>query len=241
MTKKSQKKESIVEAKNLGKIYQEGRLSTLALQNVSFSLLPGTFNVLLGPSGAGKTTLLNLLGGMDHASSGSLTVFGKEIVGLSESALYEYRRDKVGLVFQFYNLIPNLNALENVELVTELSPSGENPERALEMVGLLHRKKNYPRQLSGGEQQRVCIARAIAKNPALLLCDEPTGALDFQTGKEILSLLEELAHDENKTVIIATHNASIAKAADTVLELRDGRLVKITANEAPMDLEELYW
>ena len=230
----------IVKVEGLGKTYKQGNLSTLALLEVSFSLFPGTLNVIIGPSGAGKTTLLNLLGGMDKASAGSISVLGKEIVDLSERDLYEFRRDKVGLVFQFYNLIPNLNAKENIELVTELK-SGMSAEQALTLVGLEKRMQNFPSQLSGGEQQRVCIARAIAKDPVFLLCDEPTGALDYETGKGILALLEEMAHEENKTVVLATHNSVIAKAADYVFELRDGRLLKATHNPRPIDLEELVW
>lgn len=235
------KKDPVIKVVGLAKVYREAKVSTLALQNVSFSLQPGSFTVITGPSGAGKTTLLNLLGGMDEASAGSIKIQGREIVGLPEKDLYGYRREKVGLVFQFYNLMPSLTALENVELVTDLKDGGGNALEALRLVGLEKRQKNLPKQLSGGEQQRVCIARAIAKEPTFLLCDEPTGALDYETGKGILELLVEMAHDEGKTVVIVTHNSVLTKAADHVIELRDGHIIKDYENKNPASVEELYW
>lgn len=235
------KKVPLLEVKNLSKSYREGKRSTRALEDVSFRIFPGTLNVVIGPSGAGKTTLLNLLGGMDYPDEGSILIDGEEIVGKSEKELYSYRRDKIGFVFQFYNLMPNLTALENVSLVTDLKSDSKDPKVALASVGLMERQKNYPKQLSGGEQQRVCIARAIAKNPTLLLADEPTGALDYATGKEILGLLEEMAHEEGKTVILVTHNTALTRFGDHLIELKDGKIVADKQNGKPTALEDIVW
>ena len=235
------KKFATLEVSGLSKSYKEGKTLTPALVEASFRIFPGTLNILIGPSGAGKTTLLNILGGMDNADAGSVEVDGKQIIGLSEKELSAYRRDKVGFVFQSYNLMPNLTALENVGLATDLKEDSTDPSLALEMVGLSHRKKNLPKHLSGGEQQRVCIARAIAKNPAILLCDEPTGALDYETGKEILGLLEEMAHTQGKTILIATHNSALARFGDHLLEIKDGRIVKDQQNGKPRKLKDIVW
>lgn len=235
------KKFATLEVNGLSKSYKEGKTLTPALNEVSFRIFPGTLNILIGPSGAGKTTLLNILGGMDGADQGSVEVDGKQIIGLSEKELSAYRRDKVGFVFQSYNLMPNLTAIENVGLATDLKEDSIDPGLALEMVGLSARKKNLPKHLSGGEQQRVCLARAIAKNPAILLCDEPTGALDYETGKEILGLLEEMAHSEGKTILIATHNSALARFGDHLLEIKDGRIVNDRQNGKPRKLKDIVW
>ena len=207
--------------KNLVKEYGTDNNKVIANDNISFEIDEGEFVVILGPSGAGKSTLLNIIGGMDSATSGSINVFGKEIVGLNDKELTKYRREDIGFVFQFYNLIPNLTVLENVELAGQIVKQSKPAEDILKQVGLEHRMNNFPSQISGGEQQRVAIARAIAKNPQLLLCDEPTGALDYKTGKNILNILKEYCKNEKRTVIIITHNSSIAQAADKVIEIYD--------------------
>lgn len=232
---------ALIDAKNVSKIYDVQGLKTYALNNISFSINEGEFVVIVGPSGAGKTTLLNLLGGMDNLSSGDLKVGEKQLFGMSKKDLTKYRRDDVGFVFQFYNLMPNLTALENVELAVELCKDAFSPQELLEKVGLEDRNNNFPAQLSGGEQQRVSIARAIAKNPRLLLCDEPTGALDYLTGKNILQLLHDMSRSEHKTVLIVTHNAALKEMADHVIYIKNGEIAKEEYNSTPKDIKEIEW
>ena len=227
--------------KNLVKEYGTDNNKVIANDNISFEIDEGEFVVILGPSGAGKSTLLNIIGGMDSATSGSINVFGKEIVGLNDKELTKYRREDIGFVFQFYNLIPNLTVLENVELAEQIVKQSKPAEDILKQVGLEHRMNNFPSQISGGEQQRVAIARAIAKNPQLLLCDEPTGALDYKTGKNILNILKEYCKNEKRTVIIITHNSSIAQAADKVIEIYDAKVKKIFVNQSPKNIDEIEW
>ena len=227
--------------KNLVKEYGIDNNKVIANDNISFEIDEGEFVVILGPSGAGKSTLLNIIGGMDSATSGSINVFGKEIVGLNDKELTKYRREDIGFVFQFYNLIPNLTVLENVELAGQIVKQSKPAEDILKQVGLEHRMNNFPSQISGGEQQRVAIARAIAKNPQLLLCDEPTGALDYKTGKNILNILKEYCKNEKRTVIIITHNSSIAQAADKVIEIYDAKVKKVFVNQSPKNIDEIEW
>ena len=227
--------------KNLVKEYGTDNNKVIANDNISFEIDEGEFVVILGPSGAGKSTLLNIIGGMDSATSGSINVFGKEIVGLNDKELTKYRREDIGFVFQFYNLIPNLTVLENVELAGQIVKHSKPAEDILKQVGLEHRMNNFPSQISGGEQQRVAIARAIAKNPQLLLCDEPTGALDYKTGKNILNILKEYCKNEKRTVIIITHNSSIAQAADKVIEIYDAKVKKVFVNQSPKNIDEIEW
>ena len=227
--------------KDVSKVYGEDSNKVIANDAISFDINEGEFVVILGPSGAGKSTLLNIIGGMDNASEGSINVFGKEIVGLSEDELTKYRREDIGFVFQFYNLIPNLTILENVELAEQIVKQPKDAIEILKLVGLQNRLDNFPSQISGGEQQRVAIARAIAKNPKLLLCDEPTGALDYKTGKNILNILKNYSVDEKKTVIIITHNSSIAQAADKVIEIYDAKVKKVTQNTNPKSIDEIEW
>lgn len=228
-------------ADKLSKTYNSNGVETKALKEASFSIDEGSFTVILGPSGAGKTTLLNLLGGMDQISSGSLIVGDTKLVGLNKKELTLYRRNKVGFVFQFYNLMPNLTALENVELAVEICSNHLDPFNVIKSVGLEERANNFPSQLSGGEQQRVSIARAIAKNPELLLCDEPTGALDSNTGKNILKLLHDFCKNEKKTIIIVTHNAAIKEIADQVIYIKNGSIDKIELNASPASIESVNW
>ena len=227
--------------KNLVKEYGTDSNKVIANDNISFEIDEGEFVVILGPSGAGKSTLLNIIGGMDSTTSGSINVFGKEIVGLNDKELTKYRREDIGFVFQFYNLIPNLTVLENVELAGQIVKQSKPAEDILKQVGLEHRMNNFPSQISGGEQQRVAIARAIAKNPQLLLCDEPTGALDYKTGKNILNILKEYCKNEKRTVIIITHNSSIAQAADKVIEIYDAKVKKVFVNQSPKNIDEIEW
>ena len=227
--------------KNLVKEYGTDSNKVIANDNISFEIDEGEFVVILGPSGAGKSTLLNIIGGMDSTTSGSINVFGKEIVGLNDKKLTKYRREDIGFVFQFYNLIPNLTVLENVELAGQIVKQSKPAEDILKQVGLEHRMNNFPSQISGGEQQRVAIARAIAKNPQLLLCDEPTGALDYKTGKNILNILKEYCKNEKRTVIIITHNSSIAQAADKVIEIYDAKVKKVFVNQNPKNIDEIEW
>lgn len=227
--------------KNLVKEYGTDNNKVIANDNISFEIDEGEFVVILGPSGAGKSTLLNIIGGMDSATSGSINVFGKEIVGLNDKELTKYRREDIGFVFQFYNLIPNLTVLENVELAGQIVKQSKPAEDILKQVGLEHRMNNFPSQISGGEQQRVAIARAIAKNPQLLLCDEPTGALDYKTGKNILNILKEYCKNEKRTLIIITHNSSIAQAADKVIEIYDAKVKKVFVNQSPKNIDEIEW
>ena len=230
-----------IEFKNVCKEYEMGEIKIKALDNTNFQIEKGELVVIVGPSGAGKTTALNILGGMDTATSGNVIVDGKEVTKLKNKELIGYRRDDIGFVFQFYNLVQNLTAVENVELATQICKDSLDPESVLEKVGLKHRMNNFPSQLSGGEQQRVAIARAIAKNPKLLLCDEPTGALDYKTGKQILKLLQDTARKENMTVLIITHNGALAPMADKVIHFKNGTAEKIEVNENPKPVEEIEW
>ncbi len=232
---------SYLSLKNVGKRYSAGTVFVDALKDVSFDLENGEFVVVLGSSGAGKTTLLNLLGGMDTATEGEIEVDGKVITALDRKGLTEYRRNDVGFVFQFYNLMPNLTALENVEIAIEICKNALDPKDILGKVGLEERMGNFPAQLSGGEQQRVSIARAVAKNPKLLLCDEPTGALDYETGKKILKLLYDLSREQRRLVIIVTHNAALKDMADKVIHIKSGAIERIEANEHPIPIEEIEW
>lgn len=226
---------------SVSKIYKSGDNVIRALDSASFGVAEGEFCVVLGPSGAGKTTLLNILGGMDSLDEGKIFLDGSEISSYNQKKLTEYRRYDIGFVFQFYNLVQNLTALENVELASEICKNPLDATQTLGMVGLSERMYNFPAQLSGGEQQRVSIARALAKNPKLLLCDEPTGALDYNTGKSILKLLEQTCHEMNKTTIIITHNSAIAAMADRVIRVKNGKITEITVNTAPIAAEEIEW
>ena len=232
---------SYIEFKNVCKEYKMGEIKIKALDNTNLSIEKGELVVVVGPSGAGKTTALNILGGMDTVTSGEVIVDGKNVEKLKNKELIKYRREDIGFVFQFYNLVQNLTAIENVELATQICKDSLNPDEVMEKVGLKDRKKNFPSQLSGGEQQRVAIARAIAKNPKLLLCDEPTGALDYKTGKQILKLLQDTARKENMTVIIITHNAAIAPMADKIIRFKNGTAEKIEINENPVSVETIEW
>ncbi len=232
---------SYIELNEVSKKYKSGQSEILANDRISFNLEKGRLLIIVGASGAGKTTLLNIIGGMEQASSGDILIDGKNLSKLNENELTKYRRDDVGFVFQHYNLIPNLTALENVELASEISSESLKADEILDQVGLSKREGNFPSQLSGGEQQRVAIARALAKNPKLLLCDEPTGALDYKTGKNILKLLQDASRKFNSTVIIITHNSLIKPMADEVIELKDGRILNAYTNEKPVSVEELEW
>ena len=231
----------IVELNHISRIYHTGDRDIYALKDVSFSVEPGEFTAILGPSGAGKSTLLNILGGIDRADSGTAEVAGQEITGLTEKELSFYRAGKVGFVFQFYNLIPTLTVKENVDLMRELKREALPAAEVLKKVGLSGHEEKFPDQLSGGEQQRVSIARAITKNPDILLCDEPTGALDSETGRMILEQLWNLCRKDKKTVLIVTHNANIAKAADKVIRVRNGEITGVEINTAPLRISEVEW
>ena len=230
-----------IEFKNVSKIYKSGDIEVKALDNVSFEIEQGELVCILGHSGAGKTTALNILGGMDKATSGKIIVARKEITKYNKKELIKYRRNNIGFVFQFYNLIQNLTALENVELATEICKNSLSPKETLINVGLKDRLDNFPAQLSGGEQQRVSIARALAKNPNVLLCDEPTGALDYVTGKQILKLLQDTCRKRKMTVIIITHNTAIAPMADKVIKFKSGKVEEIKINKKPVDIERIEW
>ncbi|HBF14403.1 MAG TPA: macrolide ABC transporter ATP-binding protein [Clostridiales bacterium] len=232
---------ALVELSNVSRIYTSGDHELRALDNVNLSLEEGRFVVILGPSGAGKSTLLNLLGGLDSPSSGTITVDGRDISTLSPDELAEYRAEKVGFVFQFYNLIPTLTVHENVKLVDEIAPHSLSATKMLAEVGLSDHLKNFPSELSGGEQQRVSIARALAKNPKILLCDEPTGALDSETGVMVLKLLLRMAREYGKTIVIVTHNQNIAKMADEVIHVRNGKVVSHEVQSAPLSADEIEW
>ncbi len=230
-----------IELKNVYKTYKMGEVSINALDDTNFEIEKGELVVILGPSGAGKTTCLNILGGMDSPTKGDVLVDNVNIAKLSNKDLIKYRRNDIGFVFQFYNLVQNLTALENVELAVQLCKNYHNPNTILDSVGLKDRKQNFPSQLSGGEQQRVAIARAIAKNPKILLCDEPTGALDYKTGKQILSLLEKQSRVYHITVIIITHNSAIAPMADKVIKFKNGKVEDVIINKNPQKVEEIEW
>ena len=230
-----------IELQDVTKIYKTGEIEIHAADGITFEMEKGEFVVIVGPSGAGKTTVLNILGGMDSATSGTVLVDGEDVAKYNQKRLTKYRREDVGFVFQFYNLVQNLTALENVELAQQIVKNPKNSAEALEEVGLKERMKNFPAQLSGGEQQRVSIARALAKNPKLLLCDEPTGALDYQTGKAILKLLQDTCRNQGMTVILITHNSAIAPMADRVIRIKNGKVAKIIENENPVPVETIEW
>jgi len=232
---------SFIEFDSVYKRYKMGEVVINAADGVTFNIEQGEFCVIVGASGAGKTTVLNILGGMDSCDDGKIRVAGDLVNEYNNKKLIEYRRYDVGFVFQFYNLVPNLTALENVELATQIGRASLNPQKVLERVGLQERMDNFPAQLSGGEQQRVSIARALAKNPKLLLCDEPTGALDYNTGKQILKLLQDTCHETGMTVVVITHNAAIMPMADRVIQMRSGHVVNMSVNENPMPIERIEW
>jgi len=230
-----------VELKNVCKIYQSTDVKVEALNDVSFEINKGEICVIVGQSGAGKTTLLNILGGMDRLTSGEVYLDGKEVSKFNKRQLATYRRQDIGFVFQFYNLIPNLTAIENVEIASQLSKDPMNPEEVLAQVGLDDRKNNFPAQLSGGEQQRVSIARALAKNPKLLLCDEPTGALDYETGKSVLKLLQDCSRQKKMTVVIITHNSAITAMADRIIKVKNGQIASVKINDNVIPVEDIEW
>ncbi|MBQ7966026.1 MAG: ABC transporter ATP-binding protein [Ruminococcus sp.] len=232
---------SLVEFKNVYKQYKMGEVTINAVDGISFNIEEGEFAVVVGSSGAGKTTVLNILGGMDSATKGEVLVADRDVSKLSDRELIDYRRFDIGFVFQFYNLIPNLTARENIELATQISKNPLDPDTALESVGLSERVNNFPAQLSGGEQQRVSIARALAKRPKLLLCDEPTGALDYNTGRAILKLLQDTCRKEKMTVVLITHNQAITPMADRVIRMKSGKVVENRINENPMNVEDIEW
>lgn len=223
------------------KRYHMGESTIVANNGVSFSIEKGEFVIILGPSGAGKSTVLNILGGMDHCDEGQIIIDGTDIAKYNDKQLTKYRRLDVGFVFQFYNLVQNLTARENVELASQIVPNALDIDETMELVGLSHRKDNFPAQLSGGEQQRVAIARAIAKNPKLLLCDEPTGALDYHTGKQILKTLQDTCRNTGTTVVVITHNSALAPMADRVIRINDAKVRSIEVNELPVSVEEIEW
>ena len=227
--------------KDVTKVYKTGEIEIHAASGINFEMEKGEFVVIVGPSGAGKTTVLNILGGMDSATSGTVLVDGDDVATYNQKRLTKYRREDVGFVFQFYNLVQNLTALENVELAQQIIKNPKNAGEALEEVGLKDRMKNFPAQLSGGEQQRVAIARALAKNPSLLLCDEPTGALDYVTGKAVLKLLYDLSHERKTTVIIITHNQAIAPMADRIIRIKSGKIISNEINQNVTPIDEIEW
>ncbi len=232
---------AFIEVKHEYKRYQMGETEILANNDMNFTVEKGELTVILGPSGAGKSTVLNILGGMDKPSEGEIIVDGVHIEQMSDRQLTAYRRTDVGFVFQFYNLVPNLTAKENVELATAVAPNALPVDEVLDQVGLGQRKQNFPAQLSGGEQQRVAIARALAKNPKLLLCDEPTGALDFETGKQVLKLLQTASRKQGQTVLIITHNSALAPMADRVIRINDARVRSVECNPQPVSVDEIVW
>ena len=234
-------REMLVEFKDVVKTYGEGEGKQMAVDHVSFTIDEGEFVVILGQSGAGKSTILNMLGGMDTPTEGKVTVAGREISGMNDRQLGSYRAEVIGFIFQFYNLLPSLTAYENIALTKSIVKNAQDAERLLELVGLSKCRNKFPAQMSGGEQQRVSIARALAKNPKILLGDEPTGALDSETGVIVLELLQRLCREEKKTVIIVTHNSDIAKCADKVIRMKNGKIRDITINEKPLDVKEVEW
>lgn len=231
----------LIRLENVKKIYQTGEVITKAVDGIDFTVDQGEFALIIGASGAGKTTVLNILGGMDTATSGAVYIDGEDISKWNKKQLTGYRRDDIGFVFQFYNLVPNLTALENVELAGQICKNPMDPRTVLEEVGLKDRLGNFPAQLSGGEQQRVSIARALAKNPKMLLCDEPTGALDYQTGKAILGLLQDMCRHKGMTVVVITHNSAITPMADRVIRIKNGKVAQMTLNDHPTSVEEIEW
>lgn len=231
----------IVEMENVQKVYHMGEVEIRAADSITFSIEKGEFTVIVGPSGAGKTTVLNILGGMDTCDGGKVLVDGEDISGYRNRKLTSYRRNDIGFVFQFYNLVQNLTALENVELATQICRNPLDAAQVLREVGLEERMENFPAQLSGGEQQRVAIARALAKNPKLLLCDEPTGALDYNTGKAILKLLQDTCREKGMTVVVITHNSAIAPMADRVIQIKNGRVTAMNVNQHPVSVETIEW
>lgn len=233
--------EQYVKLEKVSKIYGSKEVKIVAVDEISFEIAKGEFVVIVGPSGAGKTTVLNILGGMDKATSGNVYIDGENIAKYNNRQLTAYRREDIGFVFQFYNLVPNLTALENVELALQICREPLDARTVLEDVGLSDRLKNFPAQLSGGEQQRVSIARALAKNPKLLLCDEPTGALDYQTGKAILKLLQDMCRKKGMTVIVITHNSAITPMADRVIKIKNGRVADMQINPSPVSVETIEW
>ena len=233
--------EEFVKLQDINQIYKMGEAAIRAADRISFAINKGEFVVIVGPSGAGKTTVLNILGGMDTANSGKLIVDGEDITAYNATQLTGYRREDIGFVFQFYNLVPNLTALENVELALQICRDPLDAREVMEEVGLWDRLDNFPAQLSGGEQQRVSIARALAKNPKLLLCDEPTGALDYNTGKAILKLLQNMCRERGMTVIVITHNQALAPMADRLIHIKNGQVSKMELNENPMSIDEIEW
>ncbi len=230
-----------IQVEKVTKIYRMGSIGITALQEITLDIFPGEFIVLLGPSGSGKTTMLNLIGGLDSVTSGSIIVNDVDITKFSKSELTDYRRTQIGFIFQFFNLIPTLTAIENVEFAAELAEKHESAKELLEDVGLSARVNHFPSELSGGENQRVAIARALATDPSLLLCDEPTGSLDYETGKRIFKLLRILNHTRQKTIVVVTHNAPVGEIADRVVRMRDGKIVNITKNSHPLDPDKLEW
>ena len=235
------REKAYVKLEDVSKIYGSGDVKIVAVDGISFEITKGEFVVIVGPSGAGKTTVLNILGGMDKATSGKIFVDGKNIAGYSSRQLTSYRREDIGFVFQFYNLVQNLTALENVELASEICKEPLDAAETLEDVGLAGRMKNFPAQLSGGEQQRVSIARALAKNPKILLCDEPTGALDYKTGKQVLKLLQDTCRNTGRTVIVITHNSALTAMADRVIHIKSGTVTAVETNPAPTPVERIEW
>ena len=233
--------ENYIQLEKVSKIYGTKEVKIIAVDEISFNISKGEFAVIVGPSGAGKTTVLNILGGMDTATSGKVWVDGKNIAKYNNRQLTSYRRDDIGFVFQFYNLVPNLTALENVELAGQICKNPMDPKTVLEEVGLKDRLGNFPAQLSGGEQQRVSIARALAKNPKMLLCDEPTGALDYQTGKAILGLLQDMCRQKGMTVVVITHNSALTPMTDRVIRIKNGKVAQMTLNDHPTPVEEIEW
>ena len=232
---------AFIEFRNVCKTYSMGEVEIKALDNINFTIDKGEFVVILGASGAGKTTILNLLGGMDTITGGTIEVDGRDISAASEKQLVEYRRHDIGFVFQFYNLVQNLTAFENVELARQICKDPLDGRKVLEMVGLENRRGNFPSQLSGGEQQRVAIARAVAKNPKLLLCDEPTGALDYVTGKQVLKVLQDMSREHNMTVVMITHNAALADMGQKIIKVRSGRIEDVIINETPKNVEDIEY